>query len=81
MSDEQGRVTAGGEDPTAAGITPFVEISRADWSALAESTELHLTEAELTKIRGLGDELDLAEVEQVYLPLSQLLNLYVTNSA
>ena len=81
MSDEQGRVTAGGEDPTAAGITPFVEISREDWSALAESTELHLTEAELTKIRGLGDELDLAEVEQVYLPLSQLLNLYVTNSA
>jgi type I pantothenate kinase len=81
MSDEQARVTAGGEDQLAAGISPFVEIARADWAALAEATELHLSEAELTKIRGLGDELDLAEVEQVYLPLSQLLNLYVTNSA
>ena len=30
-----------------------------------------------TRLRGLGDRIDLHEVEQVYLPLSRLLNLYV----
>ena len=61
-------------------MTPFVEISRADWAALGRSTELPLTEAEISQIRGLGDFLDLKEVTDVYLPLSRLLNLYVTEA-
>jgi len=39
-----------------------------------------LTETEIEKIRGLGDFLDLAEVSDIYLPLSQLLNIYVTET-
>ena len=61
-------------------ISPFVEVSRADWAALASSNQQPLTEAELAQIRGLGDELDLGEVAQVYLPLSRLLNIYVTQA-
>jgi type I pantothenate kinase len=61
-------------------VSPFVEISRADWAALGRSTELPLTEAEISQIRGLGDFLDLKEVTDVYLPLSRLLNLYVTEA-
>lgn len=61
-------------------MSPFVEISRADWAALGRSTELPLTEQEISQIRGLGDFLDLKEVSDVYLPLSRLLNLYVTES-
>jgi type I pantothenate kinase len=61
-------------------VSPFVEISRADWAALGRSTELPLTEQEISQIRGLGDFLDLKEVSDVYLPLSRLLNLYVTES-
>ena len=61
-------------------MSPFVEISRADWAALGRSTELPLTEAEISQIRGLGDFLDVKEVEDVYLPLSRLLNLYVTEA-
>ena len=61
-------------------MSPFVEISRADWAALGRSTELPLSEAEIAQIRGLGDFLDLKEVTDVYLPLSRLLNLYVTES-
>jgi type I pantothenate kinase len=61
-------------------VSPFVEISRADWAALGRSTELPLSEAEISQIRGLGDFLDLKEVTDVYLPLSRLLNLYVTES-
>ncbi len=61
-------------------LSPFVEISRSDWAALGKNTELPLTEAEITQIRGLGDFLDLKEVTDVYLPLSRLLNLYVTEA-
>lgn len=61
-------------------MSPFVEISRADWAALGRSTELPLTEQEISQIRGLGDFLDLKEVTDVYLPLSRLLNLYVTEA-
>jgi type I pantothenate kinase len=39
-----------------------------------------LTEQEISQIRGLGDFLDVKEVADVYLPLSQLLNLYVTQA-
>lgn len=58
--------------------TPFVEISRADWAELGNSTELPLTEAEISQIRGLGDFLDIKEVREVYLPLSRFLNIYVS---
>jgi type I pantothenate kinase len=58
--------------------TPFVEISRADWAELGNSTELPLTEAEISQIRGLGDFLDIKEVQEVYLPLSRFLNIYVS---
>lgn len=61
-------------------VSPFIEISRADWAALGRSTELPLSEAEIAQIRGLGDFLDLKEVTDVYLPLSRLLNLYVTEA-
>ena len=60
--------------------SPFVELDRADWAELAESTTLPLKETEIVQLRGLGDPLDLREVEEVYLPLSRLLNLYVAGT-
>ena len=56
---------------------PYVELDRDAWAALGESTEQPLSAEEIEKVRGLGDELDLDEVRQVYLPLSRLLSLYV----
>ena len=64
------------DDQTSAGVTPFVELDRAEWAALAESTPLPLTAAELDRLSGLGDPIDLAEVQTIYQPLSRLLNLY-----
>ena len=60
--------------------SPFVELDRAAWAALAPQMQSPLTAAEIDALRGLGDELDLAEVEQVYLPLSRLLSLYVASA-
>jgi type I pantothenate kinase len=57
--------------------SPYVELDRAAWARLRDHHPLSLTQADVTRLRGLGDRLDLAEVEQVYLPLSRLLNFYV----
>jgi type I pantothenate kinase len=60
--------------------SPFVELDRADWAALAPSTRLPLRETEIVQLRGLGDTLDLSEVSDVYIPLSRLLNLYAAGA-
>ena len=57
--------------------SPWVEFTRAEWSALAESTPVPLTDEEISRLSGLTDPIDLAEVEAIYLPLSRLLSLYV----
>lgn len=69
-------------DPSSAhsGSTPFLEIDRAEWAALAPSTPLPLGAGEVERLRGLGDTLDLTEVAEVYVPLSRLLNLYVAGA-
>ncbi|HEY0259652.1 MAG TPA: type I pantothenate kinase [Lacisediminihabitans sp.] len=66
--------------PEHSNTTPFVEIDRADWAALAPTTPLPLTPTEIVALQGLGDRLDLREVTDVYLPLSKLLNLYAVGA-
>ncbi|WP_285694621.1 type I pantothenate kinase [Actinomadura sp. NBRC 104412] len=56
--------------------SPYVELSRDAWRALRENTPLPLTPGELDALRGLRDPIDITEVEEVYLPLSRLLNLF-----
>jgi type I pantothenate kinase len=57
--------------------SPFVDLERAAWSRLSASMPVPLSEHELSRLRGLGDRVDLQEVAEVYLPLSRLLSLYV----
>ena len=65
-------------DPSAQNghVSPFVELDRASWAALAPTMAAPLSRTEIIELRGLGDELDIVEVEEVYLPLSRLLSLY-----
>ncbi|MFI5170099.1 MAG: type I pantothenate kinase [Vicinamibacterales bacterium] len=58
-------------------LSPYLRFSRDEWAALRADTPLTLTEADLDRIRGLVERVSLREVEEVYLPLSRLLNLYV----
>lgn len=60
--------------------SPYVELDRATWAGLAATADSPLTRAEIVRLRGLGDALDLEEVQQVYLPLSRLLSLYVESA-
>jgi type I pantothenate kinase len=58
------------------GLSPFTEIDRKAWARLADDTPLPLSESELEGFRGLGEPLDVAEVNEVYRPVSRLINQY-----
>ena len=65
---------------TSSTVTPFEEISREDWARLSRQTPLPLSEEDVTRLRGLGDRVDLREVDAVYRPISRLLNIQVASS-
>nr|WP_242600185.1 type I pantothenate kinase [Dermacoccus nishinomiyaensis] len=56
--------------------SPYVELTRADWARLRDTHPIDLTSDDVRRLAGLGERIDLAEVEDVYLPLSRLLNFY-----
>jgi len=58
-------------------LSPYIDLTREEWSRLRNSTPLTLTEDDLAKLRGINEQISLREVEDIYLPLSRLLNLYV----
>lgn len=58
-------------------LSPYVELERAAWAELAHGVVQPMSEAEIESLRGLGEELDLEEVQQVYLPLTQLILLRI----
>ena len=57
--------------------SPYAVFGRTEWARLSESHPMNLTGDDLTRLRGLGEPVDLDEVESVYLPLSRLLYFYV----
>ncbi|MCC3281156.1 MULTISPECIES: type I pantothenate kinase [Arthrobacter] len=75
MTEPTPRASSGNGQET--NFTPFVELDRQTWSRLSHEIESPLNQDDITRLRGLGDQLNLDEVREVYLPLSRLLNLYV----
>src|ERR1700689_3488955 len=65
------------EQRTDDGLSPYRMFSRGEWAALRENTPMRLTHEEVARLRSLNDPLDIAEVEDIYLPMSCLLSLYV----
>src|SRR3974390_1222182 len=65
------------EQRTDPGLSPYRVFSRAEWAELRADTPMTLTSAEVTRLHSLHDRLDMSEVEDIYLPLSRLLSLYV----
>lgn len=58
-------------------FSPYRVFSRDEWAALREDTPMTLEPAEVIRLRSVHDRLDIAEIEEIYLPLSRLLSLYV----
>ncbi|MGZ7496287.1 type I pantothenate kinase [Corynebacterium sp. ZY180755] len=57
--------------------SPFLEFDRESWRELRNSMPQVLTEEEVVELRGIGENIDLEEVSEVYLPLSRLIHLQV----
>ena len=58
-------------------LSPYTDFTREEWSKLRNSTPLTLTEEDLANLRGINERISLRDVEDTYLPLSRLLNMYV----
>jgi len=56
---------------------PYRLFTRQQWAELRNDTPMTLEPGEFDKLRSLHDRLDLKEVEDIYLPLSRLLSIYV----
>jgi type I pantothenate kinase len=59
------------------GLSPYLRFSRGEWAGLRADTPLTLGHEDLARVHGLIERMSLREIEEVYLPLSRLLNLYV----
>ena len=44
----------------------YTEFSRQAWAALTPKTELAVTSEELAKVKSLGDQLDVKDVDEIY---------------
>src|SRR5437870_418392 len=57
--------------------SPYRIFSRPEWASKRADTPMTLEPGEIARLRSLNDRLDIAEVEEIYLPLSRLLSMYV----
>jgi type I pantothenate kinase len=58
--------------------SPYLSFERRAWREFKRDMPLNLTEKDVIKLHGKYESVSLQEVIEVYLPLSRLLNLYVT---
>lgn len=71
---------SGRHESTSPLATPFLDIAREDWAALAPSTPFQLDADDVARLRSLGDPTSFDQVRQVYAPLSRLINIHVNNT-
>lgn len=57
--------------------SPYLTFTRESWSRLRGETPMTLDAADIAELTGITEKLSLREVEEVYLPLSRLLNLHI----
>ncbi|ADH91102.1 pantothenate kinase [Ancylobacter novellus DSM 506] len=58
-------------------LSPFRNFSRSEWAGLRADTPQPLQPDEIQRLQGLNDRLSIHEIEDIYLPLSRLLSMYV----
>ncbi len=60
--------------------SPYLTIDRPEWSKLKDTDITNLLHTDIERLRALNEPLTQEEVQQVYLPLSRLLNFHVQAS-
>ncbi len=56
----------------------YLSFTRDEWAVLRAATPLTIREKDLEQLRGINENIELDEVAAVHLPLTRLLNLYVS---
>ena len=56
---------------------PYRIFSREQWAQLRDDMPMTLEAGEIARLRSMHDRLDMKEVEDIYLPLSRMLSIYV----
>jgi type I pantothenate kinase len=56
---------------------PYLTFTKAEWSRLRADEPMTLEPADVDRLRALNDPISYAEAEEIYLPLSRLISLYV----
>lgn len=55
----------------------YYEIARSEWQDFYRSGKVPLTEAELENIKSFNDRISIKDVEDIYVPLTHLIHLYM----
>jgi type I pantothenate kinase len=55
--------------------SPYIELDRSQWRSLRRAMPQVLSPEELEELRGIGEDIDMDEVSEVYLPLSRMIDL------
>jgi type I pantothenate kinase len=58
-------------------LAPYHRFTRAEWSKLRADEPMTLSADDIKRLRALTDPISFEEAEEVYLPLSRLISLYV----
>ncbi|MGV3344588.1 type I pantothenate kinase [Enterobacteriaceae bacterium LUAb1] len=61
-------------------ITPYLQFDRNQWATLRDSVPMTLTKEEVVRLKGINEDLSMEEVAEIYLPLSRLLNFYISSN-
>ncbi|MCZ4059595.1 type I pantothenate kinase [Pantoea sp. LMR881] len=67
-------------DKTTPLTTPYLQFTRKQWAMLRNSVPMTLSEEEIAQLKGINEDLSLEEVAEIYLPLSRLLNFYISSN-
>jgi len=57
--------------------SPFIHVSRERWKRLNGSISFSLSEEDISKLNALNEPLTLEEIQDIYFPLSHLINIHV----
>ncbi len=60
--------------------SPYLSFTREQWATLRDSVPMTLTGEEIARLKGINEDLSLEEVAEIYLPLSRLLNFYISSN-
>lgn len=58
--------------------SPYLVLTRDEWARQRRGTPMTLTARDVERLGGLSEKISTEEVEEIYLPLSRLLGLYVS---